>query len=69
MNLQLPRGRLDFPVFLPDATLAVVRTVDSRDLRACGIQALMMNAFHLMQKPGSGVIQALGGLHPHERMG
>ena len=51
MNLQLPHGRLDFPVFLPDATLAVVRTVDSRDLRGCGIQALMMNAFHLMQKP------------------
>lgn len=63
MELQLPHGHLDFPAFLPDATLAVVRTVDSRDLRACGIPALMMNAFHLMQKPGSSVIQALGGLH------
>lgn len=63
MTLNLTRGSLEFPVFLPDATLGVVRTVDARDLAACGIRALMMNAFHLMQRPGSTTIQALGGLH------
>src|SRR5439155_25366107 len=41
----------------------VVRSVDSADLELCGIQAVVMNAFHLKQRPGSTTIQALGGLH------
>jgi queuine tRNA-ribosyltransferase len=48
---------------LPDATLGVVRAVDSNDLVNCGIQAVVMNTFHLMQHPGSSTVQALGGLH------
>ena len=63
-GLTLPHGRLDFPVFLPDATFGVVRSIDSADLlESCHIQALVMNTFHLMQRPGSSTIQALGGLH------
>ena len=61
--LQLPQQRLQLPVFLPDATLGVVRALDATDLRQCGIQAVVMNTFHLMQRPGSSTIQALGGLH------
>jgi queuine tRNA-ribosyltransferase len=61
--LRLPHGELTFPVFLPDATQGVVRAVDSSDLEDCGIQALVMNTFHLMQRPGSSTIKALGGLH------
>ena len=52
-----------FPPYLPDATLGVVRAVDAADLEACGIEAVVMNVFHLMQKPGSSTIAALGGLH------
>jgi len=51
------------PIFLPDATLGYVRAVDSLDLQGVGIQALVMNTFHLMQKPGSSTIQAFNGLH------
>src|SRR3989442_1400 len=51
------------PVFMPDATLGVVRAVDATDLLNCEVQALVMNTFHLMQRPGSSTIQALGGLH------
>lgn len=61
--MQTPNGDLLFPIFLPDATRAVVRTVDSADLEAVGIEALVMNAYHLMQNPGSTTIKALGGLH------
>ena len=61
--LQLPHGSIQLPAFLPDGTQGVVRGVDAQDLRACGIQAVQMNAYHLMQKPGSSTIQALGGLH------
>ena len=62
-HVELPHGVLTFPAFLPDATLGVVRAVDSADVEATGITALVMNAFHLMQQPGTSTIQALGGLH------
>ena len=61
--LDLPNGRVHFPIYLPDATYGVVRTVDAQDLEQVGVEALVMNTFHLTQKPGSAVIQALGGLH------
>ena len=54
---------LQLPAFLPDATSGYVRAVDTQDLQAVSIQALVMNTFHLMQKPGSSTIQAFNGLH------
>ncbi len=63
ISLHLLHGTLLLPAFLPDATLGVVRNVDSSDLEQCGIQAIVMNTFHLMQRPGSSTIAALGGLH------
>ncbi len=62
-GLELPLGRLDLPVYLPDATYGMVRAVDSADLEDCQVRALVMNTFHLMQKPGSSTIASLGGLH------
>lgn len=62
-RLQVPCGELRLPAYLPDATLGVVRSVDSVDLEACGVPAVVMNTFHLMQHPGSSTITALGGLH------
>ncbi|MFL5703488.1 MAG: tRNA guanosine(34) transglycosylase Tgt [Ktedonobacteraceae bacterium] len=62
-DLQLAHGQVRMPVFMPDATLGVVRSVDATDLAACEIQAVVMNTFHLMQRPGSSTIHALGGLH------
>lgn len=62
-SLPLINDELIFPVFLPDATFGLVRAVDSIDLEDVQIQAVVMNAFHLMQKPGTSTIQSLGGLH------
>lgn len=61
--INLPHGRLSLPLFMPDATFGVVRSLGMDDLVRCGIQAVVMNTFHLMQRPGSSVIQAMGGLH------
>ena len=61
--LDLPHGRLPLPAFLPDATHGFVRSADAADLEACGIQAVVMNVFHLMQRPGAGLIKRRGGLH------
>lgn len=56
-------GELPLPAFLPDATRGFVRSMDAGDLKQAGVQGVVMNVFHLMQKPGSSTIQTLGGLH------
>lgn len=63
IQLNLAHGILKFPVFLPDATKAVVRSLDTNDLQNCGVTAVMMNTFHIMQNPGSSTIKNAGGLH------
>jgi len=62
-SISLPHGTIQLPAFLPDGTQGVVRSVDANDLEKCGIQVVQMNGYHLMQRPGSSTIQALGGLH------
>lgn len=57
------RGTLAVPTFMPDATRAGVRGVTSVDLRGIGIEGLVVNAFHLLRRPGARVVQAAGGLH------
>jgi len=61
-QLNLAHGRLRLPAFLPDATHGVVRALDPIDLHGCRVQGVMMNVFHLMQRPGSGAIKRVGGL-------
>ena len=62
-SLELPHGVLEYPAYLPDATFGVVRSVSAGDLEGVGVKALVMNTFHLMQRPGSTTVSALGGLH------
>ncbi len=61
--LDLAHGSVVLPSFMPDATQAVVRSVDSADLERCGVEAVVMNAYHLLSRPGLGVATALGGAH------
>jgi queuine tRNA-ribosyltransferase len=62
-SLLLPHGALPLPAFLPDATQGVVRSLDATDVARCEVPAVMMNVYHLMQRPGTTTIKALGGLH------
>ena len=50
-------------MFLPDATRAVVRTIDSTDLASCRVEGLMVNTLHLSTHPGVSVIASFGGIH------
>ena len=62
-TLATHHGTLQLPAFLPDATKAVVRTLDADDLRQCGVQGLVVNTFHLSNHPGADVVSSVGGLH------
>lgn len=50
------------PIFLPDATRAVVKSIDSQDITEAGIKGMVVKTYHLMNDPGTGVIQELGGV-------
>jgi len=63
-RLSTPHGELRFPCFLPDATRGVVRAASSADLSSVGIEALMVNALHLGESPGTTVVKSAGGIHP-----
>ena len=63
MTLTLPRGNIKLPAFFPDATRGVVRCLDAFDLKNCRIPGLVMNSYHLLTKPGTTAVKALGGLH------
>lgn len=63
MTLQTVHGTLRLPAFLPDATRGIVRSVDSRDLKICGVTGLVVNTFHLTTTPGAGLIKSMGGIH------
>ena len=56
-------GTLCLPAFFPDATYGYVRGVLPHEVAQAGIQGLVMNAFHLMSKPGTQVVRRAGGLH------
>jgi len=63
LELNLPNGTVTLPAFFPDATRGAVRCADVTDLESCRVEGLVMNAYHLMTKPGKSVVKSLGGLH------
>lgn len=57
------RGDIETPYFVPVATLASVRSLDSSDLENLGTQCALVNTYHLHLKPGDELIKKLGGTH------
>jgi queuine tRNA-ribosyltransferase len=57
------RGEFETPCFMPVGTRATVRTLSSVDLERLGADVVLANTYHLMLRPGSDVIGAVGGLH------
>jgi len=52
------------PIYLPDATLGVVRGLSSSQVAEAGIQGVVINTYHLMSRPGTEVLDAVGGIKP-----
>jgi queuine tRNA-ribosyltransferase len=57
------RGCYRTPVFMPVGTRGAVRTLSSVDLEALGAEIVLGNTYHLMLRPGAGLIGRMGGLH------
>lgn len=50
------------PLFFPDATLGVVRSVNSEQVAQAGIEGVVINTYHLMTTPGLKVLEEAGGI-------
>jgi queuine tRNA-ribosyltransferase len=62
-RLRTSHGEIDTPVFMPVGTQATVKTLTPQDLREAGAQIILGNTYHLYLRPGSDLIDSLGGLH------
>ena len=51
-------GKLKLPVFFPDATRAVVRTLDTKDIEKTNTKGLLINTLHLYSNPGEIIPRA-----------
>jgi queuine tRNA-ribosyltransferase len=56
-------GEVETPAFVPLATSATVKGLDSAEVDALGFQMVLGNTFHLFIQPGHELIRELGGLH------
>lgn len=54
--------RIITPIFLPDATRAVIRGLDSQDLIKVGTEAIVVNAYHLLYAPGLSILKDYKGV-------
>ena len=61
--ISTPHGDIETPAFVPVATRASVRLLDSATLDTLGSQLLICNTFHLHITPGEQVVKKSGGLH------
>ena len=61
--IETSRGSIQTPVFMPVATQGSVKALDNYDLEKIGAEIILGNVYHLNLRPGSDLIQRLGGLH------
>ncbi|MCK9438598.1 MAG: tRNA guanosine(34) transglycosylase Tgt [Patescibacteria group bacterium] len=62
-QIQTKHGNLKLPFFMPDATRAFLKTCNSNDIINSGIEAMVVNTFHLYLQPGLKIIKKAGGIH------
>ena len=60
--LRLPRAEVPTPVFMPVGTRGAVKAVTPEEVAAIGYRLVLANTFHLELRPGSELIERLGGL-------
>ncbi|MYZ47345.1 tRNA guanosine(34) transglycosylase Tgt [Propylenella binzhouense] len=66
-TIDLPRGTIRTPAFMPVGTQATVKTMYPEQVRALGADIVLGNTYHLMLRPGAERIARLGGLHAFMR--
>ena len=62
-RIDTPHGSIETPEFLPVGTLATVKGLMPKQLEELGVQGMLSNTYHLFLRPGSDIVEEMGGLH------
>lgn len=61
--IEVPRGRIHTPAFMPVGTLGTVKAMSPDELSKIGTEVILCNTYHLYLRPGHEIIGKLGGIH------
>ena len=62
-KLMTAHGEVNTPVFMPVGTQGTVKSLTNAEVKECGAEIILGNAYHLFLRPGLDVIKKAGGLH------
>jgi queuine tRNA-ribosyltransferase len=62
-SIQMHRGEIRTPAFMPVGTAATVKAMRPAEVRATGADIILGNTYHLMLRPTAERMARLGGLH------
>ena len=60
--IHTPHGDIKTPAFIGAATRATVKALTMKEMNELGSQAILANTYHLILRPGTGLIKEAGGL-------
>ena len=61
--IETSRGNINTPAFMPVGTQATIKGAFIEDIIKTGSEIILSNTYHLMIRPGTKRIEAVGGLH------
>lgn len=61
--IETPHGNIKTPAFIVGGTQATVKTLLPEQIVDLGGQSVLVNAYHLMLRPGPDIISSAGGVH------
>ena len=62
-RLKCAHGEVETPAFMPVGTYGTVKALTPEELTGLGAQIVLGNTFHLMLRPGAGLVAEMGGIH------
>jgi queuine tRNA-ribosyltransferase catalytic subunit len=62
-EMQVGHGPVRTPVFMPVGTQASLKGLTTQQLNELDCDIILANTYHVGQRPGGDVVEALGGLH------
>ncbi|KAG7669190.1 hypothetical protein KSW81_007350 [Nannochloris sp. 'desiccata'] len=62
-KIETPHGTITTPGYVPVATNAALKAVDTTVADSLGVELMFCNTYHLMLHPGSETVEQAGGLH------